>query len=140
MQEIFLTIHTWMSQGLLLGALGCFLWGMVSVLLSPCHLASIPLIIGYVGGQQGLVEGRRAGGYALLFTIGLFTTITAIGIICSLLGRMLGDVGPYWTIVVGLVLVWVALGMLGVSGCSMDGNMMAKLRLRGWSGALVLGL
>jgi cytochrome c-type biogenesis protein len=140
MQEIFLTIHTWMSQGLLLGALGCFLWGMVSVLLSPCHLASIPLIIGYVGGQQGLVEGRRAGGYALLFTIGLFTTITAIGIICSLLGRMLGDVGPYWTIVVGLVLVWVALGMLGVSGCSMNGSLMAKLRLRGWSGALVLGL
>jgi cytochrome c-type biogenesis protein len=140
MQEIFLTIHQWMSQGLLLGALGCFLWGLVSVLLSPCHLASIPLIVGYVGGQQGLVEGRRAGGYAMLFTIGLFITITVIGIICSLLGRMLGDIGPYWTIIVGLVLIWVALGMLGVAGCSMNGSLMAKLRLKGWSGALVLGL
>jgi len=129
-----------MSQGVLLGALGCFLWGLVSVLLSPCHLASIPLIVGYVGGQQGLVEGRRAGGYALLFSTGLFITITAIGIICSLLGRMLGDIGPYWTIIVGVVLIWVALGMLGVAGCSMNGSLMAKLRIKGWSGALVLGL
>lgn len=129
-----------MSQGLLLGAIGCFLWGVISVLLSPCHLASIPLIIGYVGGQQGLTEGRRATFYAVLFTIGLFVTIAAIGIICSLLGRMLGDVGPYWTIAVGLVLIWVALGMMGVAGCSLDGSLMSKLRLQGWIGALVLGL
>ena len=140
MQEFFVTLHLWMNQGLLLGALGCLLWGMVSVLLSPCHLASIPLIIGYVGGQQELIEGRRATFYAVLFTAGLFTTIAAIGIICSLLGRMLGDIGPYWTIAVGLILIWVALGMMGVSGCSVNGTMMAKLRLKGWSGALVLGL
>lgn len=140
MQEFFLTIHQWMGQGLVLGAIGCFLWGMVSVLLSPCHLASIPLIIGYVGGQQGLVEGRRATLYAVLFTIGLFLTIAAVGIICSLLGRMLGDIGPYWTIGVGLVLIWIALGMMGVSACSTNGNLMARLRLTGRSGALVLGL
>jgi len=48
MDQIFLTINSWMSQGLLPGGLGCFLWGMVSVLFSPCHLASNPLIIGYV--------------------------------------------------------------------------------------------
>ncbi len=140
MQEIFLTINSWMSQGLLLGAVGCFLWGAVSVLFSPCHLASIPLIIGYVGGQQGVNQGRRASLYALLFTTGLFITIAVIGIICSLLGRMLGDVGPYWTILVGILLLWVALDMFGVAGCSMSGGLMAKLRLKGLSGALVLGL
>ena len=48
MDQAFLIINSWMGQGLLLGALGCFLWGMVSVLFSPCHIASIPLIIGYV--------------------------------------------------------------------------------------------
>lgn len=140
MDQAFLAINSWMGQGLLLGALGCFLWGVVSVLFSPCHLASIPLIIGYVAGQNHLVEGRRAILYAVVFTTGLFITIAVIGIICSLLGRMLGDVGPYWTIAIGLLLIWVALDMLGVASCSMSGGLMARLTLKGLSGAFVLGL
>ncbi len=140
MDQVFLTINFWMGQGLLLGGLGCFLWGMVSVLFSPCHLASIPLIIGYVGGQNHLIEGRRATLYAIVFTTGLFITIAVIGIVCSLLGRMLGDIGPYWTITIGLLLIWVALDMLGVAKCSMSSGIMAKLTLKGLSGAFVLGL
>jgi cytochrome c-type biogenesis protein len=140
MDQIFVTINSWMGQGLLLGGLGCFLWGMVSVLFSPCHLASIPLIVGYVGGQNHLIEGRKATVYAIVFTTGLFITIAVIGLICSLLGRMLGDVGPYWTIVIGLLLLWVALGMLGVAKCSLSGGLMGKLTLKGLSGAFVLGL
>ncbi len=140
MDQIFLTINSWMTGGILLAALGCFLWGMVSVLFSPCHLASIPLIIGYVGGQDQLVEGRKAALYAVLFTSGLFLTIAAVGVICALLGRMLGDVGPYWTIAVGLILLWVALGMLGVAKCSLSGGLMSRLKLKGLAGAFVLGL
>ena len=140
MDQIFLIINSWMSQGLLLGAIGCFLWGMVSVLFSPCHLASIPLIIGYVGGQNHLLEGRRASLYAVVFTTGLFITIAVIGVVCSLLGRMLGDVGPYWTIVIGLLLIWVALDMLGVAKCSISGGLMSRLTLKGLTGAFILGL
>jgi cytochrome c-type biogenesis protein len=140
MDQIFILINQWMTGGVLLGALGCFLWGMVSVLFSPCHLASIPLIVGYVAGQDRIIEGRQATVYAILFTTGLFITIAAIGIVCSLLGRMLGDVGPYWTIVVGLILLWVALDMLGVAKCSMSGGLMAKLKVKGMFGAFALGL
>lgn len=140
MDQVLILINQWMGSGVGLAAVGCFLWGVVSVLFSPCHLASIPLIVGYVAGQDKLVEGRQAAVYAGLFTTGLFITIAAIGVVCALLGRMLGDVGPYWTIVVGLILVWVALDMLGVAKCSMTGNMMGRFRLRGMGGALVLGL
>jgi len=129
-----------MSQGLLLGGLGCFLWGMVSVLFSPCHLASIPLIVSYVAGQNQLVEGRRAALYAVLFTLGLFTTIAAIGIVCSMLGRMFGDVGPYMSIVVGVILVWVALDILGVASCSLANGLLARIQVKGLTGALILGL
>jgi cytochrome c-type biogenesis protein len=140
MDQIFLLINQWMTGGVFLGALGCFLWGMVSVLFSPCHLASIPLIVGYVAGQDRIVKGRQATVYAILFTTGLFITIAAIGIACSLLGRMLGDVGPYWTIAVGLILLWVALDMFGVAGCSLSGGMMTRLKVRGMFGAFLLGL
>ena len=140
MDQIFLAVHGWMSQGILLGALGCFLWGMVSVLFSPCHLASIPLIVGYVGGQNQVLAGRKAALYAVVFTLGLFITIAAIGIICAMLGRMLGDVGPYMSILVGVVLVWVGLDILGVAKCSMSSSLMAKIKVQGLAGAFVLGL
>ncbi len=142
MDQFYLLIHEWMTSGTAIAALGCFVWGVVSVLLSPCHLASIPLIVGYVGGQDRKVEGRMATVYALLFTFGLFLTIAAVGIVCAFLGRMLGDVGSWWTIIIGLILFWVALDLMGVSACSMSGGggLMGKLRLRGAGGAFFLGL
>jgi len=138
--QIYLTINSWMNQGLLLGGLGCFLWGMVSVLFSPCHLASIPLIVSYVAGQNQIVAGRKAVLYAVLFTLGLFITIATIGVICTLLGRMLGDVGPYMSIFVGAILVWVALDILGVAKCSMSSGLMAKIKVKGLFGSFILGL
>lgn len=140
MDHIFLTINSWMNQGLLLGGLGCFLWGMVSVLFSPCHLASIPLIVSYVAGQNQIIAGRKAALYAVLFTIGLFITIATIGFTCALLGRMLGDVGPYMSIVVGIILIWVSLDTLGIAHCSMSNGLLAKIKVRGMAGAFVLGL
>ena len=137
---LFLTVNQWIAGGTVLAAAGCFIWGMISVLLSPCHMASIPLIVGYVGGQDKMVNPRQAGLYSLLFTTGLFLTIAVIGIICALLGRMLGDVGNYWQILIGVILVWVALGMLGVEKCSMSGSLLYKLKVKGLVGAFVLGL
>jgi len=140
LQEFFLTINTWMTGAILPAAAGCFLWGMVSVLFSPCHLASMPLIVAYVGGQDQILETRKASLYAVLFTLGLFITIAAIGVICALLGRMLGDIGNYWQIIVGFVLCWIALGMLGVESCSVPNSYLHGLRLKGFAGAFVLGL
>ena len=140
LETFFLTVNEWIAGGTAIAALGCFLWGMISVVFSPCHLASIPLIVAYVGGQQQILESRQAAYYSIAFTIGLFITIALIGIICALLGRMLGDVGDYWQVLVGLVLIWVALGMFGVEKCSMSGSLLYRLKLSGLFGAFGLGL
>lgn len=138
--ELLLIINDWMAGGVGIAALGCFLWGMVSVILSPCHLASIPLMVSYVAGHEKGLHVKSAAVYAVTFTLGLFITIAAVGIICSLLGRMMGDVGAWWTVIVGAVLIWVSLDMLGVQACSISGSLMARLKVRGISGAFLLGL
>jgi cytochrome c-type biogenesis protein len=140
LENIFLTISSWISGGSVIAGLGCFLWGMISVLFSPCHLASIPLIVAYVGGQEQALNPKQAGVYSSSFTLGLFISIALIGIVCALLGRMLGDVGNFWQILVGAVLIWVALGMLGVEKCSISGSLLYRLNLKGLSGAFGLGL
>ncbi|MDM8516902.1 cytochrome c biogenesis protein CcdA [Desulfobacterales bacterium HSG16] len=140
LENLFLTVNTWMSGGTGFAFLGCFAWGVISVLFSPCHLASIPLIISYVAGQNQTLEARHAARYAVAFTFGLFITIAVLGIVCSLLGRMLGQIGPYWTILVGAILVWVSLDMLGFSAFSISGGAMSRIKVKGMVGAFVLGL
>jgi len=140
LESLFLTVNQWMTGGIAVAAAGCFLWGMISVLFSPCHMASIPLIVGYVGGQNQTLGPRQGAKYAVAFTAGLFITIALVGVVCAILGRMLGEIGPYWTILVGAILIWVALDMLGVSACSMSGGLMARFKLKGLFGAFVLGL
>ena len=140
LDSFFLTVNAWMTSGSAIALLGCFAWGMVSVMFSPCHLASIPLIVAYVAGQEAAVDPKRAGLYAGAFTTGLFITIALIGIICAWLGRMLGDVGLWWQVPVGVILIWVAMGMLGVQACTVSGSMLYRLNLRGIHGAFGLGL
>ena len=131
LESFFVTVNQWIAGGTAVAAAGCFLWGVISVLLSPCHLASIPLIIAYVGGQQKVLKPREAGYYAAFFTLGLFLTIAGIGVVCALMGRMLGDIGNDWQILIGLVLVWVALGMLGVKKFSMSGSLLHRFEGKG---------
>ncbi|KIX13106.1 cytochrome c biogenesis CcdA family protein [Dethiosulfatarculus sandiegensis] len=140
MDSFFITVNSWTSSGSLIAMLGAFLWGMVSVALSPCHMASIPLMVTYVAGQEKAVNPKSAATYAFAFTGGLFLTIALVGVICSLLGLMLGEIGSWWTILVGAVLIWVALDMLGVQVCSMSGSLMSRLKVKGVGGAFVLGL
>ncbi|MDR3568796.1 MAG: cytochrome c biogenesis protein CcdA [Syntrophobacteraceae bacterium] len=140
LDHVFLTINAWMMGDLFIGAVGCLLWGMVSVALSPCHIASIPLIVSYVAGQERALETKDAALCAVIFSIGLFITIATLGIICSLLGSMLGQVSPYWTILVGALLLWIALDIWGVSKCSMSGSLMGRIKIKGLTGAFVLGL
>jgi cytochrome c-type biogenesis protein len=95
--------------------------------------------VSYVAGQGLMLRGREAVGYAVLFTAGLFLSIAMVGLACIGLGRMLGDVGPWWPVAVGLVLVWFGLDMLGVAACRMGGGLQ-KLRCRGNRGAFIFGL
>jgi cytochrome c-type biogenesis protein len=72
----------------------CFFGGIISS-ASPCVLAMIPLIIGFVGGYA---EGsqKKAVQYSLMFVLGLTVTFTTLGIIAGALGRLFGDVGTFW--------------------------------------------
>ena len=140
MDEILINVTNWLRAGPALAMPAAFLWGMVSVLLSPCHMASIPLLIAYVAGQHRILPPRIAAGYAVLFATGLFLSIVIIGTVCALLGRMLGDIGPYWQIGVGLLLVWVGYTFLRPPACSTTGGVMQRFQVKGLSGAFLLGL
>lgn len=90
-----------------------FLWGLASILLSPCHLVCVPLLIGYLNGRS---EGRPTGGtlLSLLFAAGILVTVAVIGIGTALAGRMLGDIGSVAEYVIGALLVLFGLYLIGL--------------------------
>ena len=140
LNESMLAINDWMSHGGGLAYAGSFCWGMVSVLLSPCHLASIPLLIAYVAGQKIIPPPRQAARFAVLFSIGIFITIMVVSLICTLAGRMLGDVGPWWQSAVGIVLLWVAWTLFRPPQCLAGGSVLSRFQIQEGKGAFILGL
>lgn len=116
-----------------------FLWGILSVVLSPCHLASIPLIVGFVNGQGG-VSTRRAFSISLLFALGILVTIAAIGFMTAAAGRMLGDIGQYGNYIVAGLFFLVGLHLLDVIPMPWSGPGQVDMKRKGLLAALVLGL
>ena len=139
MGELFISL-TRAVEGEPAVALGAsFLWGVLSILLSPCHLASIPLIVGFID-EQGRISTRRAFTISLLFSVGILVTIAAIGGITAAAGRMVGDVGRWGNYAVAVIFFVVGLHLLGVIPMSLSGPGGVKMRRRGGLAAFLLGL
>jgi len=114
-------------------------WGILSILLSPCHLASIPLIVGFIG-QQGPMTARRAFGISSLFALGILITIGAIGAITAAAGRMMGDVGRYGNYFVAAIFFVVGLHLVGVIPMPWSGPGQVGMKRKGLLAAFILGL
>lgn len=116
-----------------------FVWGVLSILLSPCHLASIPLIVGFID-QQGRISTRRAFTISLLFAVGILITIAVIGAITAAAGRMMGDIGRWGNYAVAVIFFVVGLYLLDAIRLPLPGAAQPGMKRKGMLAALVLGL
>ncbi len=114
-------------------------WGILSILLSPCHLASIPLIVGFID-KQGQMAPRRALVISTLFAVGILVTIAVIGVITAAAGRMLGDVGHWGNWLVAGVFFMVGLHLLDVIPMPFGRPGLVAMKRKGALAALALGL
>jgi cytochrome c-type biogenesis protein len=113
MDALFTSLTEAMYGSFSLALLASFSWGILSIVLSPCHLSSIPLIIGFLT-AQGEKKTSRGFLLAFIFTVGIFVTIIVIGIITAALGRIMGDVGPYGKYAIAVVFIVVGLYLMDI--------------------------
>ncbi len=116
-----------------------FIWGILSIVLSPCHLASIPLVVGYVD-VQGNISIKRAFWISLLFSVGILITIGLIGTATALAGRMMGDIGRIGNYAVATIFFIVGLYLLEVIVIPWSGSGSTRMKQRRLIGAFLLGL
>lgn len=139
MVEIFTWLTNILYSSPALALTGSFLWGVSSIILSPCHLASIPLIVGFID-EQGQVSNKRAFYISLLFASGILITIAVVGVITGLLGRIMGDVGKYGNYFVSVIFFVVGLHLLGIIPLNLKGASASGYKNKGLIASFVLGL
>ncbi len=139
MQQLFTTLTHAVEGTPVIALAAAFVWGVLSILLSPCHLASIPLIVGFID-KQGRMSTKRAFVISTLFAVGILITIAAIGLITAAAGRMLGDVGRYGNYFVAIIFFVVGLVLLDVIPLSFSGPGQVGLKRKGVLAAFILGL
>lgn len=137
------SLFTWLTElvhaSFLVALFGAFLWGILSVVLSPCHLTSIPLVVGYIS-DRSQNSIKQAFLTASVFSFGILISIGLIGLVTALLGRMMGDIGTWGNYLVAGVFFLVGLYLLELIPLNFGGMGQVKSQRKGFWGALMLGL
>jgi cytochrome c-type biogenesis protein len=139
MQELFTQLTRAVEGTWFIALASSFVWGVLSIILSPCHLASIPLIVGFID-EQGRISTRRAFWISTFFAIGILITIGMIGVITAAAGRMMGDLGRVGNYIVALIFFIVGLHLLEVFTLPFSGPGQVRLKRKGMLAAFILGL
>ena len=112
MEAIFSNIQHIIQNQHGLAFVAVFIGGLISA-ASPCVLAAIPLIIGYVGGYS---EGnkKKAALFSLVFVLGLSLTFTLLGAAASVMGQFLGFMGKWLYIGLAVIAILMGLQLMGI--------------------------
>jgi len=121
-----------------LAFLAVFVGGLVSA-ASPCVLAAIPLVIGYVGGYSG-GDKNKAAIYSLVFILGLSITFMVLGAAASAMGQFLLFAGQWLYLALALIAVAMGLQLMGLISIPLPFQKTRQMKSRGLWGAFLLGL
>jgi len=138
-EQLFETLTHAVEGTPLIALAASFVWGILSIILSPCPLASVPLIVGVID-HPGQMTTRRACGISTLFAGGILITIALSGVITAAAGRMMGDVGRYGNYFVALIFFVVGLVLLDVIPMPFSGPGQVNMKRKGALAAFILGL
>jgi cytochrome c-type biogenesis protein len=139
MDTIFSWLYDLLYKNDTLALVSSFGWGILSVVLSPCHLAALPMLVAYVA-NQNKNKTTSPSKLSILFSLGILTTILIIGLVTALLGRLLGDIGNWGNIFTGIVFLTAGLFFLELVSLDNPGLNSKAEKFRGGLFPFVLGL
>ncbi|MGC2061813.1 MAG: cytochrome c biogenesis protein CcdA [Thermodesulfovibrionales bacterium] len=138
METVFNNIQHIIQNRHGLAFIAVFVGGLISA-VSPCVLAAIPLIIGYVGGYS---EGnkKKAAIFSLVFVLGLSITFTLLGAAASVMGQFFGFAGRWLYIGLAAIAVLMGLQLMGIISIPLPFQKTRAVKARGLLGAFLLGM
>ena len=128
-----------LNYGFWFSVFASFAWGILSIILSPCHLSSIPLVVGFLT-KRNESKTKNIFLLSLIFSAGILVTIIIIGVITALSGKMLGDIGTFGNIIVSFILIYIGLYLMDIAKIPLPGMNINSQGDKGYFSALTLGL
>ena len=114
---------------------GAFLGGLLTA-LNPCVLATIPLIVGFVGGQKAM-NLRKSFGYTMIFVLGFCLELALLYTVMASLSRYLR---PDWMkYVIAAICILMGLHFLELFHLPAVLTQDKLPKATGWVGALMFG-
>lgn len=115
-------------------------WGFASIWMSPCHLAGVPLVVGYLSATSETPVRHGRAAVIIAFAIGTLLSLLPLGAVTLLLGRVAGDLGFSSNYLVALLCIAAGLYLLGWLPVPWSGRGLPRPNSRGPGTALWLGL
>lgn len=92
---------------------GAFLWGIASVILSPCGISSIPLVVSYITNTDN-PSRLRAFVISCAFCLGIIFNLMLVAFVMSGIGMLLGGYERFLTFIVAAVFIIMGLHLIGI--------------------------
>ena len=102
---------TMFSSGIL-QYFGVFLWGIASVILSPCGISMIPLVVGYVSNSDS-PSRLKAFEISSAFCLGIIFNLILVAFIMSGIGMIFNE--HFLTLIVAVIFILMGLQLIGVT-------------------------
>lgn len=138
MERLFVFLNDAVYNSPFLAIAASYIWGILSLVLSPCHLSSIPLIVGFID-EQGRISTKRAFLISSFFSAGIMLSIGAIGFATAAAGRMMGDIGRYGNYFVAVIFFLVGLHLFDIIPIPWSGPGNVGIKKKGLSASFALG-
>lgn len=105
--------------------------------LAPCSLMSVPLIINYIKGTDKKISAFKS---SLIFALGMAISYVTLGIIASIIGRLIEFPEKGWHIFLGILSIFMALFILDIIHFIPMHPFGGKIKTKGYTGAFLTGI
>ena len=139
MSETFDAAFNYLYSGSYAAMLGALIWGALSVILSPCGIAVVPLVVGYIENSEE-TDVWSAFKISVAFCSGIIVNLLLVGALFISVGMAFGGYETWLTVFVGLIFIIIGLHLMRLLHIPwVFGGAVNKTKYGGLKGALVLG-
>lgn len=128
----------WIKNYFWMAPLLCLLAGVITS-FTPCSLSTVPSVIAYVGASSKANPGK-AFRLSVVMALGMAVTFAIFGSLASVIGHFMHDAGHWWSVLLGILMILMALQIWGVIHIIPHAHMEGNTSRKGYAGAFFIGM
>ena len=136
MSAIMETLTNIMSENLWAAPLLSLVAGIITS-FTPCSLATVPMVLTCVGATKA--KPAKAFRLSLTMALGMAVTFGIFGSVASAIGHLMHEAGHWWTTLMGVLMILMALQVFGVVNIMPHVHISEKNTKKGYVGAFFTG-